>query len=210
MKLFQIRAPFEVADAIGWIRFARNQPALEMLRPGRQLECLRWCGIELVDPRAQSIGVIQLVPVGIRGIRGIQPRHGRPQSGLLFARAHVALNILESALYSNPLSRYVRPMSDLVKVAEVADLQPGEGKTVVVGDRELALFNVGGQFHCIDNFCPHRGGSLGEGVLNDKIVACPLHGWRFDVTTGQSPVIPAAKVDTFEVVVTGADVKVRI
>ena len=101
-------------------------------------------------------------------------------------------------------------MSELFKVAEVTDLQPGEGKTIVVGDRELALFNVGGQFHCIDNFCPHRGGSLGEGVLTDKTVACPLHGWRFDVTTGQSPVIPTAKVAAYEVVIAGADVKVRI
>ena len=101
-------------------------------------------------------------------------------------------------------------MSEFVKVAEVTDLQPGEGKTVVVGDRELALFNVAGQFHCIDNFCPHRGGDLGGGVLTDKTVACPLHGWRFDVTTGQSPVMPAAKVETFAVLVDGADVKVKI
>ena len=101
-------------------------------------------------------------------------------------------------------------MSELFKVAEVTDLQPGEGKTVVVGDRELALFNVSGQFHCIDNFCPHRGGALGEGVLTGKTVACPLHGWRFDVTTGQSPVIPTAKVAAYEVVIAGADVKVRI
>ena len=101
-------------------------------------------------------------------------------------------------------------MSELVKVAAVTDLQPGEGKTVMVGDRELALFNVAGQFHCIDNACPHRGGSLGDGVLNDKIIVCPLHGWRFDVTTGQSPVIPTAKVETFAVVVAGHDVKVKI
>ena len=101
-------------------------------------------------------------------------------------------------------------MSELIKVANVTDLQPGEGKTVMVGDRELALFNVAGQFHCIDNVCPHRGGSLGEGVLNDQAVTCPLHGWRFDVTTGQSPVIPTAKVEKFEVVVAGTDVKVRI
>ncbi len=101
-------------------------------------------------------------------------------------------------------------MNEFIKVAEVADLQPGEGKTVMAGDRELALFNVAGKFHCIDNVCPHRDGSLGGGVLNDKVVICPLHGWRFDVTTGQSPVIPSAKVEAFEVVVTGNDVKVKI
>ena len=42
-------------------------------------------------------------------------------------------------------------MSDLIKVAEVGDLQPGECKTVTVGERELALFNVGGKFFVTDN-----------------------------------------------------------
>ena len=101
-------------------------------------------------------------------------------------------------------------MNEFVKVAVVTDLQPGEGKVVTVGDRELALFNVAGKFHCIDNRCPHRDGSLGEGVLNGNVVACPLHGWRFDVTTGQSPVIPTAKVEKLEVVVEANIVKVKI
>ena len=101
-------------------------------------------------------------------------------------------------------------MSDPIKVAEVSDLNPGECKTVVAGDRELALFNVAGTLHCIDNVCPHRGGPLGEGVLDGSVVTCPWHGWRFDVCTGVSPVIPTAKVDKFEVVVEGNDVKVKL
>lgn len=101
-------------------------------------------------------------------------------------------------------------MSDLTKVAEVTDLQPGEGKTVTAGAQELALFNVDGKFHCVDNVCPHRGGPLGEGTLDGTIVTCPWHGWRFDVCTGQSPVIPTAKVQKFECVVEGNDVKVKL
>ena len=101
-------------------------------------------------------------------------------------------------------------MSDFIKVADVSELKSGEGKVVTIGERELALFNVAGQFHCIDNRCPHRDGSLGEGVLNGNVVACPLHGWRFDVTTGQSPVIPTAKVEKLEVVVENNLVKVKI
>ena len=101
-------------------------------------------------------------------------------------------------------------MSEFVKVATVTDLKPGEGKVVIVGDRELALFNVAGQFHCIDNHCPHRDGPLGEGVLNGNVVTCPLHGWRFDVTTGQSPVIPSAKVEKLAVVIEANIVKVKI
>lgn len=101
-------------------------------------------------------------------------------------------------------------MSEMVKVAEVSDLNPGEGKTVTAGERELALFNVDGKFHCVDNVCPHRGGPLGEGMLEGSVVVCPWHGWRFDVSTGQSPVVPTAKVEKFECVVEGNDVKVKI
>jgi nitrite reductase/ring-hydroxylating ferredoxin subunit len=101
-------------------------------------------------------------------------------------------------------------MNEFIKVAETPDLQPGEGKIVTAGDRELALFNVGGKFHCIDNVCPHRGGPLGEGTLEGSVVTCPWHGWRFDVCTGVSPVVPTAKVDKFECVVEGNDVKVKL
>lgn len=101
-------------------------------------------------------------------------------------------------------------MSKLVKVAEATDLKPGECKTVTAGDRELALCNVAGKFYAVDNACPHRGGPLGEGVLEGNVIVCPWHGWRFDVTTGASPAVPTARVDKFEVVVEGNDIKVQV
>ena len=101
-------------------------------------------------------------------------------------------------------------MSELVKIADVNDVKPGEGKVVTVGDRELALYNVDGKFHCTDNICPHRGGPLGEGVVEGTVVTCPWHGWKFDVCTGVSPVVSTAKVETFEVVIEGNDIKVKL
>lgn len=101
-------------------------------------------------------------------------------------------------------------MSTWIKIAAVSEVNPGEGKVVEAGDRELALFNVAGKFYAIDNICPHRGGPLGEGVLEDHTCVCPWHGWRFDVRDGTSPVVKTAKVDTFEVVVEGNDVKVKV
>jgi nitrite reductase/ring-hydroxylating ferredoxin subunit len=101
-------------------------------------------------------------------------------------------------------------MSEFVPVAKVADLKPGECRTVMTDGRELALFNVGGKFYCLDNVCPHRGGPLAEGTLDGNVVTCPWHGWRFDVTTGVSPVVPTAKVEKFDCVVEGNDVKVKL
>ena len=56
-------------------------------------------------------------------------------------------------------------MGALIKVADTAELKPGECKVVEAAGKVLALFNVGGTFYVLDNTCLHRGGPLGEGEL---------------------------------------------
>ena len=101
-------------------------------------------------------------------------------------------------------------MGSFVKIAAASYLAPGAGRGVSAGGKDLALFNVGGAFHAIDGFCPHRGGPLGEGTLEGRVVECPWHGWQFDVTTGVSPVNPAAQVKTYPVKVEGSDILVEV
>jgi len=98
---------------------------------------------------------------------------------------------------------------DFVTVAKVSDVKEGEGKVVEANGKTIALFNVDGKFYAIDNTCKHKGGPLGEGVCDGNIVTCPWHGWKYDVTTGVSPVNPQVKMDTFEVQVEGEEVKVK-
>ncbi len=100
------------------------------------------------------------------------------------------------------------PVPGFVKVAEKKDLLPGDARTVTVAGRPLALFNVGGTFHALDNTCLHRGGPLGEGSLEDKVVTCPWHGWTYDVTTGDCLTRPGGKVSRHEVRLEGEDVLV--
>lgn len=101
-------------------------------------------------------------------------------------------------------------MSDFVKVAATGDLEPGNGKVVEVGDVRVALFNVGGSYHAIDNTCPHAMGPLGEGDLEGTVVTCPWHMWQFDVVTGQCPHNPGMKVHTYPVRVEGEEVRVHL
>jgi nitrite reductase (NADH) small subunit/3-phenylpropionate/trans-cinnamate dioxygenase ferredoxin subunit len=98
----------------------------------------------------------------------------------------------------------------LISVAKASDLKPGEGKVVKAGGKELALFNVAGQFHAIDNACPHRGGPLGEGSLEGEHIVCPWHGWKFHAKTGANAFSPDFNRQAFKVVVEGDDVKVEI
>jgi nitrite reductase/ring-hydroxylating ferredoxin subunit len=101
-------------------------------------------------------------------------------------------------------------MPQFVKVAAAKDVAPGQGKVVEAGGREIALFNVGGTFHAIDNTCKHRGGSLGEGELDGTVVTCPLHAWTYDVTSGECFDDPACGIQTFPVKIEGDDVLIEI
>ena len=100
-------------------------------------------------------------------------------------------------------------MSTFVKACAVADVAPGTGKTITVEGKELALFNVDGTFHAIDNTCPHRGGPLGEGELEGCIVTCPWHAWQFDLSTGES-ITDDMSVVRYETRIEGDDVLVAL
>jgi nitrite reductase (NADH) small subunit len=69
----------------------------------------------------------------------------------------------------------------------VEDVPIGEGRTVVLGDRPVALFHLpGGAWYAIDAACPHRGGPLADGIVSDRAVICPLHERRYDLATGEA------------------------
>ncbi|MBI2082636.1 MAG: Rieske (2Fe-2S) protein [Deltaproteobacteria bacterium] len=101
-------------------------------------------------------------------------------------------------------------MGEFIKAINKSDVPANEGRVIEVKGKQIALFNVEGKICAIDNICVHRGGPLGEGSLDGTIVTCPWHGWQYDVTTGVSPVNPAAKVQTFPCKVEGNDILVEV
>jgi nitrite reductase (NADH) small subunit/3-phenylpropionate/trans-cinnamate dioxygenase ferredoxin subunit len=97
------------------------------------------------------------------------------------------------------------------KVATVQEIPPGKGKQVVVNGRKVAVFNVNGAFHAIDDTCPHRGADLWEGDLEGNEVICPWHGARFDVTTGANLCPPArTNIASHKVQIVGDEVQVEV
>ena len=96
------------------------------------------------------------------------------------------------------------------KVADVAEMGDGQARVVEVDGRSIAVFNVAGQFYAIDNLCPHRGGPLGEGDVEGKIVICPWHAWRWDVTTGANANNPAVRVACYPVTVEAGSIFVAV
>jgi nitrite reductase/ring-hydroxylating ferredoxin subunit len=92
-------------------------------------------------------------------------------------------------------------------VARLAEFPPGERRIVTAGGRSIGVFRVGDAFYAVRNRCPHQGGPLCDGRLQRRLVsdepgvvrhadaapliACPWHGWEYDLATGQSFTGPA-------------------
>ena len=67
------------------------------------------------------------------------------------------------------------------------DLKMGEVCSLVVGDRAICLTRTAEGYGALDNRCPHQGGPLGEGQIEDGWVICPWHGFEYDPATGAPP-----------------------
>jgi nitrite reductase/ring-hydroxylating ferredoxin subunit len=80
----------------------------------------------------------------------------------------------------------------------------------MVDGKEVAIFNVSGTFYAIDNVCLHVGGPLGEGFLEGEIVTCPLHGWQYNVATGEVILNPEMRVPTYQVKVENGKIMVAV
>lgn len=100
-------------------------------------------------------------------------------------------------------------MPEFVTVAKVGAISEGEGRSFAVGERLIAVFNVGdGRYEAIDDLCPHMGASLADGDFTDGIVTCPWHAWRFRVCDGTWCDNPRIKTDAFAVRVVGDEIQV--
>ena len=102
-------------------------------------------------------------------------------------------------------------MSRFLKAASLADLPPGGSTVVEVEGTEVALFNQGGAVYALDNTCPHAGGPLAEGTVEEGKVECPWHGACFDLKTGasSSPLAPKG-VRAYPVRVSGTDIEIEL
>jgi nitrite reductase (NADH) small subunit/3-phenylpropionate/trans-cinnamate dioxygenase ferredoxin subunit len=101
-------------------------------------------------------------------------------------------------------------MPEFHRVCKIGDVPEGEGKTVQVGRKLIALFCVNGQYHAIDDVCPHMGASLSGGYLENNVVTCPWHAWRFRITDGTWADNPRIKIGSYPVKVEDGDILIGI
>ena len=95
------------------------------------------------------------------------------------------------------------------RAAKTTEIAPGTIKEFQLEGKPVAVANVDGKFYAINNTCLHRGGPLGQGPLEGKIVTCPWHGWEYDVTTGKISQNTAVGVDSYPIEIRGDEIFVN-
>jgi nitrite reductase (NADH) small subunit len=96
-----------------------------------------------------------------------------------------------------------------VVVGSVDEIPVGEGRTFAVNGEQIAVFRLrDGSLRAIDAVCPHKGGPLADGLADDRVVVCPLHGHTFDLCTG-AEAGDAFSVRSYEVSAIDGDIRVH-
>ena len=98
-----------------------------------------------------------------------------------------------------------------IRITSAEQIPLREGRSVRIDDVEIAIFNLGDRFVAVDNACPHRGGPLCDGIVSGTTVACPLHGYKFCLETGNmlKPAL-GVRADTYPVRVEDGIILVQV
>jgi nitrite reductase (NADH) small subunit len=96
-------------------------------------------------------------------------------------------------------------------VGSLALLPPDTVREVSAGGHVLALCNSAGAITALEGVCPHHGGPLGHGAINEEgRVVCPWHLWEFDCVTGEYGDSSESRLATYEIAIHGDDIYVKV
>jgi ethylbenzene dioxygenase ferredoxin subunit len=101
--------------------------------------------------------------------------------------------------------------NNIVRICAQSEIAPDSVKAFEVGDRRLAVFNIGGRFYITDDECTHASASLADGMLEGEVIECAMHLGAFHVPTGEVKAPPCAMaLRTYKVIREGDDVLVDL
>jgi nitrite reductase (NADH) small subunit/3-phenylpropionate/trans-cinnamate dioxygenase ferredoxin subunit len=101
-------------------------------------------------------------------------------------------------------------MAEFKAVCQLSQLRDGEGRTVQVAGKLVAVFRCGGEVSAIDDTCPHMGASLATGHVEGGVVTCPWHAWRFRLSDGAWADNPRVKTGWYPTRVVDGEVQVAV
>lgn len=93
-----------------------------------------------------------------------------------------------------------------VRFAGVDQIPPGTSKSLRIGLRRIAVFNVAGTYYAIEDACAHMKAPLSTGRIHGLELTCSWHGWKYDLATGKRKGKESACVRTFSIKIEGDSV----
>jgi nitrite reductase (NADH) small subunit len=101
----------------------------------------------------------------------------------------------------------VNASKTIIRVGTVDDMTERLGKTVRVGELEIAVYKLSnGRIRAIENRCPHKGGVLTEGIVSGDFVFCPMHDWKICLHDGKVQEPDTGCVKSFETIIEGDEI----
>jgi len=98
-----------------------------------------------------------------------------------------------------------------IKAASRGHLGEGDVLGMVVGGKEIALYDLDGTLYATDDICTHAYAKLSDGWLDKGEIECPLHAGRFDVKTGKATAPPCTDdLKTYPVRVVGDEIQIKL
>ena len=97
-----------------------------------------------------------------------------------------------------------------IKLGNIAQIPPGEGREFTVNNIKLAVFHLrDGSVYATQAECPHRQGPLADGLTGNGVVVCPFHSWKFALATGL-PVLGEGAIQTYPARLDGTELVVTL
>jgi nitrite reductase/ring-hydroxylating ferredoxin subunit/multimeric flavodoxin WrbA len=97
------------------------------------------------------------------------------------------------------------PKDDFHYLCLAEDIPPGQSRSFSITDSkgtkkiEIAVFNIHEKYYGISNICQHKGGPLSKGLIEENVVTCPWHGWKYSIVDGKSSHKGGDSVDSYEI-----------
>lgn len=97
-----------------------------------------------------------------------------------------------------------------IKVGDASSLPTGEVMEAEVNGASYAICNIGGEIRAFDGICPHAGGPLGQGSIQDGRLVCPWHAWEYDCLTGKNDYDESLALASFPAKIENGEILVDI
>ncbi|MDX1952381.1 MAG: Rieske (2Fe-2S) protein [Verrucomicrobiota bacterium] len=85
------------------------------------------------------------------------------------------------------------------RAIKLADLPEGPGTLIELAGRQMAMFRRGRNVYALDAICPHKQGPLYAGFCDENHAYCPMHGWAFDLVSGECKERAEKSIHSYEI-----------